>query len=266
MCCRTPFGAHLKSIILTRNLPVQPPPPTGTFFTPWVLILLHVPPEDLDRLQVPVETPPVAELPVETRAAIGASLSSQEEKQLYEVSRLGRLFENADAGSKSQAPLEIFARAIMAVELIDQFVDMVSVTEIMQDPAEEERRMALFPLGGGPGGDMTIKILVQGERERGEILRVPAPGPLAPVTQKLLEDVTLNTEFLFLQHSKGEARGGSLTMLPRCMIVDNIYTVGAPNNVAAGPGPSARHEEVAPPARRHFTYGRYQRFPLFTTV
>lgn len=184
-CCRTPFGAHLKSIILTRNLPVQPPPTTGTFLTPWVLILLQVPPEDLDRLQLPVETPPFAELPVETQAAIGASLRRQEGKHLYEVWRRGRIFfQGAHGDSVREHRLDTLARAARAMELREHFVDMVSVTGNMEDHREAEQRLAFFPrCCGGPGEDMNIKILVQGERARGQILRVPAPGPPAPVTK-----------------------------------------------------------------------------------
>lgn len=262
------MGAHLKSVILTRNLP-EAAPITG-FLLPLVLLLHRVPQGHLDHLQVPLDTPPFADLPDETREAIVDSLENQEDAHIENVIRLGFILEGAQRADALdlRCPNRLQARVARADELRQQFIAMVRVT---QDPPQRRRRVAFYPRAGAPEGDMHIKILAEGEcgAEIGEILRVPAPGPPAPVIKDLLADLTLLSDLIV-----GNGNGEGLIMLPRCMIVDNIYTNRTQNNIAAagaaGPsaaheaGPSAAHQEVAsPPARRQFTYGRYKCFFLF---
>lgn len=85
-CCRSPLGAQLEIIVrnkfqeeesLSRGVDESQAP------RPPLHLLFQVPREELDRLQVPLETPPWNDLPRETRRELMNFMNRQEEMYLH---------------------------------------------------------------------------------------------------------------------------------------------------------------------------------------
>lgn len=83
-----------------------------------------------------------------------------------------------------------------------------------------------------------------------------AAGGQAPDVELLLDTLSVLADLVAKDYDR------TMVMLPRSMVVENIFINRAPNNITGG-GPVPLAQERAPPARRQLTYGRYHRLDLF---
>lgn len=76
--CKSPLGEQLEGIVRSQfSDQVMVPPPVAD--VPQLLLLLQVPPIDLDVLEVPLETPDFYRLPAATMLAIQDAFQRQEQ-------------------------------------------------------------------------------------------------------------------------------------------------------------------------------------------
>lgn len=173
------MGAELKHIILTWDILGVRSVPT---VNPQVLFLLRVPPEDLDRLQVPIDTPEFFELPPHTQIAIDDLLRTLEDEQCREQIRRGEIqettFFRAHYGVGPRRCDLLPSMIYRASQLRNHFIVMEYVPVTMDNAGEPVH--AFIPRNEGPDGEMNIRIRMEelppgGELLtcRGEMMRVP---------------------------------------------------------------------------------------------
>lgn len=207
---------------------------------PTELILLQVPIEYLDELQVPIDTPKFNTLDPHIQDAINEKLYLQSEKHKAEV--LGRrqaLFEMLQSEPDGPTLISLIRRGCEALE---EYIEMVVVRQ--PNPPQQ---CAFFPRSGNPPN---IKVSVYTDFEA--VLQVPATPSNEDAVNALSRELALNN-LLLADLSRTE----HLTLLPRSMVVDAIYTDRAPSACIA---PLSLVEGVS--LKREVTYGVYDIFFL----
>jgi hypothetical protein len=117
--CRASLGAHLEALVRRNVGEVSSVQMQGA--SPRVLLLLQVPPDELDLLQVLHDLPNFDELPLETRRALEHNLERLEEMHRRDENQRSANFRMAqNLAAHGEGPLRadlLQTRIVRAVQL-----------------------------------------------------------------------------------------------------------------------------------------------------
>lgn len=227
------MGETLRSTLLARHLPEVRQEIEAL---PQELVLIQVPIEVLDQLRVPIDTPAFKTLDLRTQRAIGNVLVLQAKEHLLEVSRREIIQKHKIRALTCHE--QLIGRVKGKERFLDEYIKMVKV-ERKNHPAQ----CAYFPRYGNPSN---IRIALNSEMA--DVLRVRATFNQEHVVNALSRELATSLK---------EFSGENVILLPRRMIVDDIFCNRAPSHL---PIPFSPQEDVASP--RQVTYAIYREFNL----
>lgn len=226
-CCRGPLEANLVAIVREAHLEAIGREAFEERDGPQVQLLLHIAPEELDRLHVPLETPHFYELPPETRRILVASLQRQYQMQRHgETRRRLNLIAARSLATRGEEPLRAELHETRIRELLRGFnaYPIGTVNRRQEDDnmdIEEENVM---------------RVSVEHRSRIGEEM------------DALLGEISLHFHLLHSDTFGLFRRPSHFIITSRSREWNN----------------STEDEQTTPlPPRRHFTYGVYRSFALY---
>lgn len=264
---------------------------------PRLLLLLQIPPHDLDDLQVPLEIPGFYQLPSETRRSLEASFERLEQEQRRGQSRRREVFETAQfqsipAAAADREPSE----AVLENQGGDPLTSLSRLEDMLLNDVLELREVHIRPpfvrvFTAHPDPHIpTYDVPPSNLYLEGPVLRVPILGPedrfhpsavedlLDEVSRHAVrmvdlygEDLILFPNFmdnLFLEVDVEELPRMSADGEVHDNVVDDDIPVASPvliNPTSGDPDPVSAEAAARPTdsiPSRAYTYGRFQVFQL----
>lgn len=234
---------------------------------PQLMLLVRIPASDLDDLEVPVETPDFSGLPAVTRLAIQDAFHREEQVQQSGETRrrenfmeAQRLAENGEGPLRREPPHWRFEW--VEYQIRNEFIEMKDVTlfrwKLLSDRREPPNR-AFVPYdvaealyGDMEHGSMEPRHTDYTEILEGKVIRVAIEPELPPAAQHQIVDELLDELSTHLDLYVPEFHESNILLPTSMFLKDTPLLDAVPINNAAQQAP----------ARREFTYGRFQRFLL----